>query len=97
MTVVVTPVRAQLDVGQVPELRDRLARTRWSPGPDGGWETGVPEGWLRELVTAWQHFDVAGFQARLDAYEHLRVDLSRLMRVRSRSRPRWARRRGAHR
>jgi len=67
--------RAVLDPGQLVDLRERLGRSRWPGVPSGGWEAGVPQAWLRELVAAWQQFDVAQFQRRLDALEHLRVDM----------------------
>ena len=75
MTAGVTSFRALLDPGQVPELRERLSRSRWPGGPADDWERGVPETWLRELVAAWEHFDVAAFQARIDVWEHLLMDV----------------------
>lgn len=68
-------MRALLDHNQVAELRERLARTRWSSVAADGWDMGVPRAWLRELVTAWEAFSVADFQDRLDALSHLTIDV----------------------
>ena len=68
-------MRALLDHSQVAELRERLARTRWSSVAADGWDMGVPRAWLRELVTAWEAFSVADFQDRLDALSHLTIDV----------------------
>lgn len=75
MTTVVSPARVLLDVGELADLRSRLSRSRWADGRAGGWDLGVPDTWLRELVAAWEGFDVSAFQDRLDAWEHLLVDL----------------------
>lgn len=69
------PLRAVLDQGRLTDVRDRLARTRWPDVPADGWDAGVPDAWLRELTAAWRDFDTAGFQDRLDALEHLAVDV----------------------
>ncbi len=75
MTAVVTRMRAVLDPGQVPDLRERLARSRRPGAAADGWDIGVPDAWLEELVAAWEHFDVTAFQDRLDAWQHLLVDV----------------------
>jgi pimeloyl-ACP methyl ester carboxylesterase len=75
MSVRVEAMRALLEPAELRELEARLARTRWSGSLTPGWEAGVPEEWLRELVESWRRFDVRGFQKRLDALSHLRVDV----------------------
>lgn len=75
MSTVVQPLRAMLDHGQLRDLQERLARTRWPGVSVDGWNAGVPEVWLRELVAAWLSFDLAAFQDRLDALTHLSVDI----------------------
>ena len=60
---------------EVADLRERLARTRWSGSAADGWGQGVPEGWLRDLVEDWRRFDVAAFQDRLDGLDHVSVDV----------------------
>ncbi len=75
MSVSVEPVEILFDRGQLADLRERLARTRWAGSGVDGWAAGVPDAWLRDLVAAWESFDVAAFGARLDALEHLRVDV----------------------
>jgi len=75
VSVAVVHSRVVLDAGQMPELRDRLARSRWPGAHASDWELGVPESWLRELVADWARFDLGAFQARLDALDHLLVDV----------------------
>lgn len=62
MDVTVTPFRAVLDAAQLPELPDCLARSRWPGVEAAGWELGVPESWLRDLVADWARFDVGAFR-----------------------------------
>ena len=74
MSVRVETMRAGLDPAAVADLRDRLARTRWSaPAGADDWDAGVPQDWLRDLVVSWRRFDVDSFQERLDALDHVRV------------------------
>lgn len=71
----VEPMRALLDEGLLADLRERSARTRWSGVAADGWQMGVPQAWLLDLVEAWERFDLADLQQRLDALTHLRADL----------------------
>jgi pimeloyl-ACP methyl ester carboxylesterase len=49
-------------------LRDRLAATRRpAPLPGDGWDTGVPAGYLADLVERWRSFDWRAYEARLNA------------------------------
>lgn len=75
MQLPVTTMRALLDPAQMADLRERLARTRWPGTVAQGWQAGAPDTWLRELITAWRGFDVAGFQDRLDALDHLSIEV----------------------
>jgi epoxide hydrolase len=59
----------EIDIPQasIDGLRDRLRATRYPPQlPGDDWDTGIPSGYLRELVEAWHDFDWAGYQARLN-------------------------------
>lgn len=58
----VEPMRALLDEGLLADLRERLARTRWSGVAAAGWQMGVPQAWLLDLVEAWERFDLADLQ-----------------------------------
>ncbi|TDC71584.1 epoxide hydrolase [Micromonospora sp. KC606] len=66
----ITPFRVEIPQEQLDDLRDRLARTRWTaalPGDD--WGTGVPTGWLRELVDHWRDgYDWRAAEARLNEF-----------------------------
>ena len=74
MSVRVEAMRPGLDRAAVADLRDRLARTRWSaPAGADDWDAGVPQDWLRDLVASWRRFDVDAFQERLDALDHVTV------------------------
>ena len=50
------------------DLHDRLDRTRWPDElPGGGWDYGVPLGYLRELADHWRHrYDWRAHEARLN-------------------------------
>ncbi|NEW26126.1 epoxide hydrolase family protein [Nocardia cyriacigeorgica] len=51
----ITPFRIDIPQSDLDDLHRRLDATRWPaslPGDD--WDTGVPTGWLRELVTYWR-------------------------------------------
>ena len=50
MSVAVVHSRVVLDAAQLPELRERLVRSRWSGIGAADWELGVPESWLQDLV-----------------------------------------------
>jgi pimeloyl-ACP methyl ester carboxylesterase len=72
----VTAVRFEpiLDESALAELHRRLAARR--PGlVDGGWELGVPGAWLDDLIDAWAVRDKRILQRRIDALEHLSVDV----------------------
>lgn len=49
-------------------LRDRLAASRRpAPLPGDGWDTGIPAGYLADLVERWRAFDWRAYEARLNA------------------------------
>ncbi|MBF6437058.1 epoxide hydrolase family protein [Nocardia cyriacigeorgica] len=51
----ITPFRIDIPQSDLDDLHRRLDATRWpAPLPGDDWDTGVPTGWLRELVTYWR-------------------------------------------
>jgi pimeloyl-ACP methyl ester carboxylesterase len=57
------------------ELGERLANTRLGPDRGTGWERGVPNTWLRDLLEDWRNFDTGALQLRLDRLPQLRVEV----------------------
>ena len=61
-----TPFTVAIADAELDDLRDRLARTRLpAPLPGDDWDSGVPVGYLRDLVASWRDFDWRGFERRL--------------------------------
>jgi Epoxide hydrolase N terminus len=81
----------------IADLRDRLRRTRWPEKETvGGWERGVPLGYLRELRRYWaEEYDWPTRQRRLNALPQFRTVIDGLgihfihVRSRARTRCRW--------
>jgi len=65
-----TPFRIDIPQDDLDDLRERLARTRWTePLPGDGWQRGVPLETLRELAGYWRDgFDWRVQEARLNAF-----------------------------
>lgn len=61
--------RIDLPESDLEDLRVRLERTRWPDElPDTGWDYGVPQAYLRELVDYWRSsYDWRAVEARLNA------------------------------
>lgn len=52
----ITPFRIDIPQSDLDDLHRRLDVTRWpAPLPGDDWDTGVPTGWLRELVAYWRN------------------------------------------
>ncbi|WP_106848478.1 epoxide hydrolase family protein [Blastococcus sp. Marseille-P5729] len=52
---------------ELTDLRARLAATRWAtPLPSDDWSRGVPQDYLRELVSAWIDFDWRAYLDRMN-------------------------------
>ncbi len=67
----IRPFRIDIPQAELDDLRDRLARTRWSTGelPDVGWQYGVPQDELRTLVDYWgSGYDWRAHEARMNSY-----------------------------
>jgi epoxide hydrolase len=63
----IRPFQADIPQADIEDLRSRLRATRYQPPlPGDGWDTGIPSGYLRELLEDWQDFDWAAYQARLN-------------------------------
>ncbi|TLG06295.1 epoxide hydrolase [Nocardia cyriacigeorgica] len=56
MSTAITPFRIDIPQSDIDDLHRRLDATRWpAPLPGDDWTTGVPTGWLRELVAYWRN------------------------------------------
>ncbi|AOS61992.1 epoxide hydrolase family protein [Actinoalloteichus hymeniacidonis] len=73
----VRPFTIAIDEGELVELRDRIARTRWpSPAPGAAWEQGTDAAYLREMLDHWAHrFDWRATEAELNRFPQFRMDL----------------------
>ena len=58
------------------DLRSRLARTRFAPDYDNeDWRYGVPTSVLSEWALTWQAFDWRAAEARINRFQHYRVQI----------------------
>ena len=66
----IRPFRINVPQADLDDLRDRLARTRWTADlPGTGWERGVPAAYLRDLAAYWEkEYDWRAHEAALNAY-----------------------------
>jgi pimeloyl-ACP methyl ester carboxylesterase len=66
----ITPFRIDIPQDRLDDLRRRLEVTNWpAPLPGDDWSTGVPTGWLRDLVDHWHTgYDWRAAEAWLNAY-----------------------------
>jgi epoxide hydrolase len=73
----IRPFRIDIPEGDLGDLRDRLARTRWPDElPGGGWRRGVPLGYLRQLADDWRtRFDWRAQEARLNALPQFTTEI----------------------
>ncbi|WP_211880612.1 epoxide hydrolase family protein [Pseudarthrobacter albicanus] len=64
----ITPFLVDIPQADVDDLASRLRATRLpAPLPGDGWDTGIPSGYLHELVSAWtEDFDWRTFEARVN-------------------------------
>ncbi len=67
---VITPFEVGVTADEIADLRDRLARTRWTDQlPGAGWDYGTELGYLRRLCDHWRDgYDFDGYVARLNAH-----------------------------
>ena len=73
----VEPFRIDVLQTTLDDLRERLARTRWPDEIEGaGWEYGTQLGYMKELVSYWQHgFDWRAQEARLNQFAHFKAEV----------------------
>lgn len=66
----IRPFRIDVPQGDLDDLRDRLARTRFPDDlPGAGWRLGVPLAYVKELVDYWLHtYDWRRHEAKLNAF-----------------------------
>lgn len=71
------PFHVHFTDAELTDLRDRLARTRWSPEPGNDrWSYGTDGAYLRELVGYWiDGFDWRRQEAAVNEFSHYRVNL----------------------
>ncbi|MFF3247224.1 epoxide hydrolase family protein [Streptomyces sp. NPDC002870] len=62
------PFRVDIPQGDLDDLRERLARTRWPDElPGVGWAYGIPRDYLKELARYWRHeYDWRAAETRLN-------------------------------
>ena len=74
---VIRPFTIAIEDGDLDDLQERLARTRFpAPLPGDDWDTGVPVGYLRELVDHWQHtYDWRREEAQLNRLPHFLTEI----------------------
>lgn len=73
----IRPFRIDIPQADLDDLHDRLARTRWPDEvPGGGWNPGVPPGYLRQLADYWREgFDWRAQEARLNALPQFTTEI----------------------
>jgi pimeloyl-ACP methyl ester carboxylesterase len=66
----IRPYRISVPQAEIDDLRERLARTRWTRDlPSTGWERGVPASYLRDLAASWAgQFDWRAAERALNAH-----------------------------
>jgi pimeloyl-ACP methyl ester carboxylesterase len=76
----VAPFRIQIPQADLRDLRERLARTRWSEAETvTDWSQGVPRRYLQELCRYWaEGYDWRATEARLNGLPQFRTELDGL-------------------
>ena len=77
MSTAIEPFEVRVDDSVLVDLGRRLERTRFPDHIDGGgWDYGIPVGYLRELVGYWRHtYDWRDHEARLNSFDHYRTTI----------------------
>ena len=71
----IEPFAIDIPQSELDELHRRLAATRWPDDVADDWERGTKPDALRRLVDYWtDEFDWRSVEARLNGFEHVRVD-----------------------
>ncbi|MHA7305118.1 epoxide hydrolase family protein [Arthrobacter sp. TMN-49] len=73
----ITPFRVNIPQSDIDDLASRLRATRLpAPLPGDDWDTGIPRGYLRELVSAWsEDFNWRDFESRLNEIPQFTTDI----------------------
>jgi epoxide hydrolase len=73
----IQPFRISVPEEELKDLRNRLARTCWPKGLDGGgWKYGVSLDYVKELAAYWQQeYDWRTFEARLNEYPQFTTNI----------------------
>jgi microsomal epoxide hydrolase len=76
----IQPFTIQTPQAALDDLRDRLARTRWTREVEGaGWDYGTNVGYMKEFVDYWQHqYDWRKHEAELNKFVHFKADVDGL-------------------
>ncbi|NUS43896.1 MAG: epoxide hydrolase [Mycobacteriaceae bacterium] len=76
-TAAITPFRIDIPQEQLDDLRRRLDHARLpAPLPGDDWTTGLPTGWLRELVDYWRtEYDWRSAEAELNSYPQFTTEI----------------------
>ncbi|HXY93916.1 MAG TPA: epoxide hydrolase [Acidimicrobiia bacterium] len=74
----VTEFRVAIADGDIADLRERLARTRWPERETvDDWSQGIPLAYTQDLCTYWAHdYDFAAAEARFNAFPQFRTELA---------------------
>ena len=77
MALTIEPFTIDIPDADLVDLRERLARTRFSQQlPDAGWDYGTERGYLEELVAYWRdEYDWRRAEARLNSFEHFLTEI----------------------
>jgi microsomal epoxide hydrolase len=73
----ITPFELHVPQGELDDLRERLARTRWiDEFPGSGWAYGTSRAYLRELCAYWRTgFDWRACETRLNTFGQVTIDV----------------------
>ena len=76
----IVPFRVEVPEGELADLRERLARTRWpEPATVGDWSQGVPLDYLQALCGHWSEgYDWRAREARLNGPAQFRTEIGGL-------------------
>lgn len=70
-TLPIRPFTVSVPESDVADLRERLDRTRLPiASASDDWDTGTPNSYLREALTAWKEYDWGAAEARLNTHPH---------------------------
>lgn len=73
----IRPFTIDVPQADLDDLRERLARTRWTTDlPGAGWSRGVPASYLKELAEYWRdEYDWRAYEQALNAYPQFTTEI----------------------